>query len=481
MNRVQPVTVGVVRQQDLRVTVNAIGNVSALNTATVRTRVEGELKAIRFREGQVVRAGQLLAEVDPRAYEVALALAQAQLARDTAQLRNAQVDLDRYKDLLAKDSIASQQVDTQDALVRQLQATVQATQANVDNARLQLSYTRITAPISGRLGLKLADLGNTVRPGDANGIVTITQTQPISLVFALPEANLSAVNRKLRRNEPLTVEAWDREQRNLLATGRVTTTDNAIDAATGTIRLKAEFPNADGALFPNQFVNIRLQLDTLENAVSVPANAIQRGAMGIFVYVVRDDNTVTVRRVRPGAADGGWISVQGELKAGERVVTDGADRLREGAKVDVITPPQRPGGGVGAGAGPGAGPGPAAGAGPGAPGGAAAASPGTPSRREAGPPGAGATSGKAPATAPPATTAPTTAPPSGGPPAADSGAPQPDWSVPGTRPPWLGRLPPEVQERFMNMNQEQRRVFLERLRERRRQMQEAGQLPGGAN
>jgi RND family efflux transporter MFP subunit len=246
-NRVQPVSVMAVRKQDLRIVVNAIGNIAALNTAVVRSRVDGELKAVRFREGQQVKAGQLLAEIDSRSFEVALALAQAQLQRDQAQLRNAQLDLDRYKDLLSKDSIARQQVDTQDALVRQLQATVMADQANVDNAKLQLSYTQVAAPIGGRLGLRTVDQGNIVRAGDAAGLVTITQTQPIASVFAVPEANLAQINRQLRQGKTLSVEAWDREQRNKLATGRIIATDNAIDAATGEPGGAARPGRPDGA------------------------------------------------------------------------------------------------------------------------------------------------------------------------------------------------------------------------------------------
>ena len=337
-NRVQPVSVAAARKQDVKVVLSAIGNISALNTATVRARVDGELKAIRFKEGQLVRAGALLAEIDPRTYEIALAQVQGQMARDQSLLKNARLDLERYKDLLAKDSIAKQQVDTQDALVGQLTATVQTDQAQVDSARLQLSYTKITAPISGRLGLKLVDLGNIVHAGDAAGIVTITQTQPISVVFAVPEANLAQITRKLKGTDPLTVEAWDREQRNVLATGKVSTTDNAIDPVTGTIKLKAEFANADGTLFPNQFVNIKLQVNTLEDALAVPSTAVQRGAQGTFVYVVKPDSSVTVRRIRIGTTEGDWVSVQGDLAAGDKVVTDGADRLREGAKVEVIAP-----------------------------------------------------------------------------------------------------------------------------------------------
>jgi multidrug efflux system membrane fusion protein len=342
-SRVQPVSVAAVQMRDMTLTAQAIGNMAALNTAVVRARLDAELKVLHFKEGQTVKAGQLLAELDNRAQVVQLAQAQGQLARDQAQLRNAQLDLTRYKDLLTKDSIASQQVDTQDALVRQLQGTVQANQAAVDNAQLQLSYTRLTAPIPGRVGLKQVDLGSTVRSSDANGLVTITQTQPIALVFAVPESLLPKIRARLNGKQPLGVEVWDREFRNRLGQGRVITTDNIIDATTGTIKLKAEFPNADGSLFPNQFVNVRLQLEVLPGAMAVPNTALQRGAQGAFVYAVKPDNTVTVRRVRAGATEGDWTSVQGDLAVGDNVVTDGADRLREGAQVEVIVP-QKPGG-----------------------------------------------------------------------------------------------------------------------------------------
>jgi multidrug efflux system membrane fusion protein len=455
INRVQPVTVAAVRRQDIRVTISAIGNIAALNTAVVRSRVDGELKAIRFKEGQQVRAGQLLAEIDPRTYEVALAQAQGQLARDQAQLRNAQLDLERYKDLLAKDSIAKQQVDTQDALVKQLQGTVQVDQAQVDNARLQLSYTKVTAPISGRLGLKQADLGNIVRASDAAGLVTITQTQPISVVFAVPEGNLPQITRQLKAGEAMVVEAWDREQRNRLATGKVATTDNAIDPVTGTIKLKAEFANAEGTLFPNQFANIRLQLDTLEGVLSVPGSAVQRGAIGTFVYVVKEDSTVTVRRIRLGTVDGDWVSVQGELSPGEKVVTDGADRLREGAKVEVITPPPARGAGGEGGGGRRRGGGsdaPAAAASGAASGAVAQGAPSSPKASEQ------ASSGKPPAAAAPA--------------AAKASAAWIDQLPPEAAERVrriMERLPPDVAQKVNAMTPEERRAFFQKMREQRRQ------------
>jgi multidrug efflux system membrane fusion protein len=326
----------------MRVTVTAIGTITAANTATVKAKVDGELKALHFTEGQTVKAGAVLAEIDPRAYQIALAQAQGALARDQAQLKNAQLDLERYRDLLAKDGIAKQQVDTQTALVQQLQGTVVTDQAQVDNAKLQLSYTRVVAPISGRVGLKLVDLGNIVHASDTTGLLTIAQVQPAYVVFAVPDIHLPRINARLKSGAALPVEAWDREQTHKLADGKVSSIDNAIDTTTGTIKLKAAFANADGNLFPNQFANVRLQIDTLADALAVPAAAVLRGAQGTFVYVVNRDKSVSVRRVTTGASDGDWVSVQGgspdALQPGDTVVTDGVDRLRDGAKVEVIAP-----------------------------------------------------------------------------------------------------------------------------------------------
>lgn len=419
-----PVSAGSVERRDLRVIQPAIGTILALNTAVVRARVEGELRAIHFTEGQQVRAGQLLAEIDPRAYEVQLAQAEGQLARDQAQLANAQIDLARYRDLAARDSIARQQVDTQEALVKQLGGTIRINQAAVDNARLQLSYTRVTAPISGQVGLRQVDLGNIVRASDAQGLVTITQTQPISVIFSIPEAALPKLRAGMRAAERPAVEAWDRDGRTRLAMGAVSSLDNAIDPATGTIRVKAQFDNRDGALYPNQFVNIRLHLDTLSGATVVPSNSVQRGASGSFVYRIGDGGAVSVRPIEVLAVEGDWTGVVGNLAAGDRVVTDGADRLREGGQVEVIAPARvRPG---------------------------------------AGP--ASAPSPSATSPAPPAATVPSA--PSGPSAASAAGtAPNAD------RPPWLDRLPPEQQERFMKMNPDERQKFIEQMRERRRQQQ----------
>jgi multidrug efflux system membrane fusion protein len=338
---VLPVAVAPARTADFTVWINALGNVTARNTVTVRPRVDGQLARVLFREGQLVKAGELLAEIDPRPFEVQVAQANGQLARDQAQLANARIDLERYRTLLKQDSIAQQQVDTQAALVRQLEGTIEADRGGVDNAKLQLSFTRITAPAAGRLGLRQVDAGNMVRQADANGIVVITQVQPINVLFSIPEDRLSSVLRRLQSGEAIVIEAFDRDGKIRLATGKLVTVDNQIDPTTGTIKLKAEFANDTQALFPNQFVNVRLQLDTLKGVTVVPSPAIQRGSPGTFVYRVNEDNTVSMRVVKLGPVEGETTVVDSGLAAGEVIVIDGADKLRDGAKIEPVSPEQR--------------------------------------------------------------------------------------------------------------------------------------------
>ncbi|MGA0611937.1 MdtA/MuxA family multidrug efflux RND transporter periplasmic adaptor subunit [Caldimonas sp. KR1-144] len=335
-NRAMPVIAATARVAPLDVRISALGTVTPRNTVTVHPRVDGQLARVLFREGQIVKAGDVLAEIDPRPFQTTLANAEGQLARDLAQLQNAEGDLARYRSLLAQDSIARQQVDNQEALVRQYQGTVAADRATVADARLQLGYTRVLAPIGGRVGLRQVDAGNLVRGSDTTGLVVITEVQPISVVFPIAQDHLPAVLKRLNAGAKLAVEAWDREGRIKLGSGMLLTVDNQIDVATGTVKLKAEFPNTDGALFPNQFVNVKLLVDTLTDAIQIPSAGVQRGAPGTFAYVVKQDSTVTMRPLKLGQADGDRVAVVEGLQAGERVVIDGADRLRDGAKVEVI-------------------------------------------------------------------------------------------------------------------------------------------------
>ncbi|NUT60586.1 MdtA/MuxA family multidrug efflux RND transporter periplasmic adaptor subunit [Herbaspirillum sp. C9C3] len=336
-SQTMPVGVATAQVQNVDVFLNGLGSVTPTATATVRARVDGQLMKLHYKEGQVVKAGELLAELDPRALQAALTQAEGQLARDRALLASARLDLKRYQTLLSQDSIASQQVDTQAALVKQYEGTVKADEGSVASARLQLSFTRVTAPISGRLGLRQADVGNNVTTSDTNGLVIITQLQPITAIFSIPEDNIPKVLQQLQSGRKLPAQAWDREQKKKLADGVLLTIDNVVDSTTGTVKLKAQFPNTDYALFPSQFVNIRLQLKTEKGATVIPTAAIQRGAKGLFVYVVKQDNTVTVRPVKTGPVQDDQTVITDGISAGETVVIDGIDRLREGAKVEAVT------------------------------------------------------------------------------------------------------------------------------------------------
>jgi multidrug efflux system membrane fusion protein len=335
-NRPLPVSAAPALKGSLDVYLTGLGTATPRNVVTVRSRVDGQLVKIHFREGQLVSAGALLAEIDPRPFEVQLAQTMGQLARDQALLKNAQRDLERYNTLYTQDSISKQQRDTQESLVTQYQGAVASDQGQVDNAKLQLSYCRITASGDGRVGLRQVDPGNMVRASDANGLVVITQLQPITVVFTLPEDKVPSVMRRLQSGETVSVEAYDRDQKAKLASGKLVAIDNQIDTTTGTVKLKAEFSNRDNALFPNQFVNVRLLVDVLRDATLIPTAAIQRGTQGTFVFVVTEDQSVTVRTVKTGPVQGEKTAVTDGVAVGELVVVDGLDKLREGGKVQLI-------------------------------------------------------------------------------------------------------------------------------------------------
>jgi multidrug efflux system membrane fusion protein len=333
----EPIPIGTaqVRQGALPVTYRSLGTVTPLATVTVRTRISGYLDKVAFEEGQMVRRGQQMAVVDPRPYQVALRQAQATLVRDQALLANAMTDLERYRQLLTQDSIARQQVDTQESLVRQYRGTVAMDRAAVDDARLNLDYCSIQAPVSGRVGLRRVDVGNYVQPSDQDGLVVITQIDPISVVFTLPESRLPDVLPRLHQRQPLMVTAFDRNAANALATGTLLTLDNQVDPATGTVRAKALFDNKGQMLFPNQFVNAELLITTKRDIPLIPSRAVQQGAEGPFVYVVTDGH-VHVRQVSTDLEAGGQTAILKGLSLGEQVVTDGVDRLREGTAVQVV-------------------------------------------------------------------------------------------------------------------------------------------------
>ncbi len=317
------------------VVLNALGTVTSLTTVTVKTQISGKITEIGFKEGQMVGVGDFLAQIDARPYQAALAAAEGQLARDRAQLEAAKVDQTRYEALLKQDSIPRQQVDTQRALVRQLQGTTRSDESAVETARINLNYCRIVSPIEGRAGLRLVDLGNYVQPGDTGGVVVITKTKPISVIFSLPQDTIPQFIAKLREGKKLAVESYTRDGSQKIATGDLETIDNQIDTTTGTVKLRAMFPNEDEALFPNQFVNVKLIVDTLSDTALLPQAAVQLGAPGSYVYLVKPDNTVTVRPVKLGPGDDQRVAVLEGVSAGDQVVVDGADRLREGASIRI--------------------------------------------------------------------------------------------------------------------------------------------------
>jgi membrane fusion protein, multidrug efflux system len=334
-----PVALATASTGDIDVRIPALGTVTPLATVTVRTQISGILQKVAFTEGQLVHQGELLAQIDPRPYEAAVRQMEGNLRRDQALLADAKLDLKRYDALVKEDSIAVQQLDTQRSLVDQYEGTIESDQGQLQTARVNLIYSRIVSPVTGRVGLRQIDQGNYVTPGDANGIVVINQVQPITVIFPIPEDNVPALTRRVGAGGALEVDAYDRAMSVKLAQGKLLTFDNQIDTTTGTVKLRAQFDNADGALFPNQFVNVQLLQETLTKQVIMPTVAVRRGApngvVGTFAYVVKADDTVEVRPITLGIVDGERAAVSSGLAAGERVVTEGGDRLRDGAKVTV--------------------------------------------------------------------------------------------------------------------------------------------------
>jgi multidrug efflux system membrane fusion protein len=331
---VVPVVVATAQRGDLPVYFNGLGTVTAFNTVTIRSRVDGQLISVAFKEGQFVHAGDLLAQIDPRPFQVQLAQALGQLAKDQAQRRDAEANLERFKLLFKEGVIPQQQLDTQAALVGQSDGAIASDQSQVDSAKLQLTYSRITAPISGRIGLRLVDAGNIVHASDTSGLLVITQLQPISVIFSLPQDQLPQVNAKLRSGVQLAVDAYDRDDTDKIATGKLQTIDNQIDLTTGTYKLKSIFSNEDNTLFPNQFVNVHLLVDTKRNLTIIPAAAIQRGPQGTYVYAAASDNTAKIRTVTIAQTTGNSVGLSAGLNPGDVVVIDGQDKLQDGTKIN---------------------------------------------------------------------------------------------------------------------------------------------------
>jgi membrane fusion protein, multidrug efflux system len=337
-----PVVVATAHRGDLPVYFNGLGTVTAFNTVTVRSRVDGQIVKINFTEGQFVKEGDALIEIDPRPYQVQLEQAEGQLAKDQAQLKDVQVDYERYKLLLKDGVIPQQQLDTQAAQVGTFEGAIKADVATIDNAKLQITYSHITAPISGRVGLRLVDIGNIVHATDTNGLLVITQLQPIAVLFSLPQDQLPEVLARMRSDHQLAVEAYDRDNSDKIATGKLLTIDNQIDTTTGTYKLKAVFDNNKNELFPNQFVNVHLLVDTKKNVVLVPTTAILRGPQGTYVFGVNSKNAVAVKNVKVADTTGNLSGISSGLTDGDVVVVDGQDKLKDGIVVDPHA--QRPGG-----------------------------------------------------------------------------------------------------------------------------------------